>query len=223
MRCIKRFSISGLYFLQNALLFIGFGCVPFLFFVNNLGFKLLMGVFLVSIFKGFRLLEKTIHQKEQIKKANEIKTLKEQVKRDLKLLEHLFTSMGLYHHSYNVRTLGKFYQELSNASSVQELLSLRKRIESIAFSVTEEYKAKTSQPKEGVKKATLHSSDNMLAHSLRTLGLSEDTTDMLKIKNAYKTLIKTYHPDVNSSSEATQKFIKIHEAFKNIKKHIEVS
>lgn len=48
--------------------------------------------------------------------------------------------------------------------------------------------------------------------SCKTLGL-QTTTDKYEIKLAYRKMAKKYHPDVNKSDDATQKFQKINEAY----------
>jgi curved DNA-binding protein len=44
------------------------------------------------------------------------------------------------------------------------------------------------------------------------LGISHDS-DEKAIKNAYRSKVKLYHPDTNSSSEAQDKFLKVQEAY----------
>jgi len=46
----------------------------------------------------------------------------------------------------------------------------------------------------------------------KILGINNDA-DYQTIKSAYRNLIKKYHPDVNKSEDASEKFIGIHEAF----------
>ena len=46
----------------------------------------------------------------------------------------------------------------------------------------------------------------------KILGINNDA-DYQTIKSAYRNLIKKYHPDVNKSEDASEKFIEIHEAF----------
>nr|WP_072514471.1 DnaJ domain-containing protein [Ndongobacter massiliensis] len=48
--------------------------------------------------------------------------------------------------------------------------------------------------------------------SCRVLGLSTET-DAYQVKLAYRKLAKKYHPDINKSPEATQKFQEINEAY----------
>ncbi len=47
------------------------------------------------------------------------------------------------------------------------------------------------------------------------LGLPQNATER-EVKRAYRTLVKQYHPDVNPSKEAHQKFLKITEAYEII-------
>ena len=46
----------------------------------------------------------------------------------------------------------------------------------------------------------------------KILGINNDA-DYQTIKSAYRNLIKKYHPDVNKSEDASEKFIETHEAF----------
>ena len=46
----------------------------------------------------------------------------------------------------------------------------------------------------------------------KILGINNHS-DYQTIKSAYRNLIKKYHPDVNKSEDASEKFIEIHEAF----------
>ncbi|MFN6945944.1 MAG: J domain-containing protein [Cytophagaceae bacterium] len=52
----------------------------------------------------------------------------------------------------------------------------------------------------------------MRAHYYKILGLEEGVSDD-KVKKAYKKLAKRFHPDINPSPDAHQKFLKIQEAY----------
>lgn len=59
--------------------------------------------------------------------------------------------------------------------------------------------------------------------SCNTLGLGYDT-DIYQVKLNYRKLAKKYHPDINNSPDATEKFTKVNEAYEflteeNIKKY----
>ena len=53
--------------------------------------------------------------------------------------------------------------------------------------------------------------------SYDVLGVSKED-DIETIKKVYKLLSKTYHPDINSSALANDKFIEIKEAWEKISK-----
>lgn len=61
-------------------------------------------------------------------------------------------------------------------------------------------------------------SKSELQSAYKTLGV-DDTATAEQIKSSYHKLVQEWHPDHNPSDEAKQRFMDIHNAYYNLKRH----
>lgn len=217
---LPTFSVFGLRFFQNSLILIGFVLAPISFLVEANNIRLVCGISMIIVFIGFFILENKISLKYSLNEIGLKEDFKLIIKKHLISLEYILQDLGISEKSTVYNNMKKFEFRMNSNASVEDLEVL---LHDIEIFLEDMIQLQQTQYANMEKESSISTPQNPIAEPLAVLGLSNDTHDMVVIKKAYKKLIKSYHPDVNSSSEAGKKIIAINLAFEEVKKHINAS
>lgn len=223
MNGLEGFSVRGLRRFQTILLASGLLLFPTVLLIDSTLLYAVSTLVFITLFLGFRNAELLIGLKLKQRQESHSEALRRLVSE----CTHLFAELTaiFQEKGYSIRLEDNamlqntsFY--FDKCTSVSDYMELKNVLQGrIAFVM----KLQSNKEDDGKSERIAHPHRSSVSRHFTTLGIPDGTTDMVKIKKAYKALIKASHPDVNKDKDAHSWTTELNLAYEKIKKYVNAS